>query len=135
MKSHMVGPKYEGYFFFLPFFFQQRVSLDNAICPGTNSVDQAGLELTETHQLRLCLLSGGSKALCYHCQTEGFFLTSFELERTTCFFFFFVYSSLIQCIQTTTSPHSIPPSSPKIHCSSISLQTRAGLSVISLNMA
>jgi hypothetical protein len=32
---------------FFSFFFQDRVSLCSPGCPGTHSVDQAGLELTE----------------------------------------------------------------------------------------
>ena len=34
---------------FLFLFFQDRVSLCSPGCPGTRSVDQAGLELTEIH--------------------------------------------------------------------------------------
>ena len=42
-------------FLFFSFFFQDRVSLGNLGCPGTHSVDQGGLELTENIQfLRRC---------------------------------------------------------------------------------
>ena len=46
--------------------FRDKVSLVIFGCPGTHSVDQAGLELTEIH-LRLPL-GAGIKGMCNHTQ-------------------------------------------------------------------
>jgi hypothetical protein len=48
--------------------FQDRVSLSSSDCPGTHSIDQAGVELTEIH---LPLSSGaGIKGVCHPTQPE-----------------------------------------------------------------
>ena len=45
-----LGPEQQGILLcFVLFCFQDRVSLCSPKCPGTHSVDQAGLELTEIH--------------------------------------------------------------------------------------
>jgi hypothetical protein len=49
--------------------FQNRVSLCSPSCPGTHSVDQAGLELTEI----LCLPSAKIKVMCHQCLACLFF--------------------------------------------------------------
>jgi hypothetical protein len=46
-------------------FFRDRVSLCSPGCPGTHSVDQAGLELWNPPSL--CLPSAGIKGMCHHC--------------------------------------------------------------------
>lgn len=45
------------------FGFPDRVSLSSPSCPGTSSVDQAGLEFTEIY---LCFLSAGIKSIGHH---------------------------------------------------------------------
>jgi hypothetical protein len=52
-----------AFFFFLP---QDRVSLCSPGCPGTHSVDQAGLELRN-----LPASAFGIKGVCHHCQACG----------------------------------------------------------------
>jgi hypothetical protein len=52
-------------FFF--FSLRDRVSLCSPGCPGTHSVDQAGLELRNP-PASVCLLSAGIKGMCYHVQ-------------------------------------------------------------------
>jgi hypothetical protein len=49
-------------------FFQDRVSLCSPGCPGTHSVDQAGLEL---RNLPACLPSAGIKGVCHHSPIRG----------------------------------------------------------------
>jgi hypothetical protein len=48
------------------FVFQDRVSLCSHGCPGTHSVDQAGLEL----KCCLCLPSAGIKGMRHHCPAK-----------------------------------------------------------------
>jgi hypothetical protein len=55
-------------FLFLFSFFQDRVSLCSPGCPGTQSVDQAGLELRN--------LSASASQVCHHCPAEIFLLIS-----------------------------------------------------------
>jgi hypothetical protein len=50
VSTHFIDPKLLGYFILFYFlflfgFFRDRVSLCSPGCPGTHSVDQAGLEL------------------------------------------------------------------------------------------
>jgi hypothetical protein len=61
------------------FFFQDRVSLYSSDCPGTHSVDQAGLELKST--TCLCLLSAGIKDTHHHCLVKLFLKDKVWLER------------------------------------------------------
>ena len=48
------------------FFFQDRVSLYSSGCPGTHSVDQAGLELRNL-PASACLPSAGIKGVRHLC--------------------------------------------------------------------
>jgi hypothetical protein len=59
---------------FFPLVFRERVSLCSSGCPGTCSVDQASLGLTEIH---LPLPPGaGIKGVCHHCTAPKYFLMS-----------------------------------------------------------
>jgi hypothetical protein len=55
-------------FLFACFVFQDRVCLCSPGCPGTHSVDQAGLELRAC----LCLPIAGIKGLRHHCPRSSF---------------------------------------------------------------
>jgi hypothetical protein len=57
--------KYLRFFFFF-FFFFDTVSLCISDCPGTHSVDQAGLELRNLPIFASRVL--GSKGVCHHAQ-------------------------------------------------------------------
>ena len=54
-------------FFAFCFVFRDMVSLCSSGCPGTHSVDQAGLKLRNPPAC-LCLPSAGIKGLCHHCR-------------------------------------------------------------------
>jgi hypothetical protein len=60
-------------FFFFSFFFflvfRDRVSLCSPGCPGTHSVDQAGLKL---RNLPLCLPSAGIKGMRHYAWLQGY---------------------------------------------------------------
>ena len=53
--------------FLVLFFFRDRVSLYHPGCPGTHSVDQAGLDRTQKSAC-LCLPSAGIKGVCHHAR-------------------------------------------------------------------
>jgi hypothetical protein len=53
-------------------FLGDRVSLCSPGCPGTHSVDQAGLELRKS--ACLCLPSAGIKGMCHHCPANLFLM-------------------------------------------------------------
>jgi hypothetical protein len=66
---------YLFYFLFIYFLvFRDRVSLCSPGCPGTHSVDQAGLELRSAC---LYLPSAGIKGVRHHCPTRAFLLHLF----------------------------------------------------------
>ena len=72
-------PGEKSFFFFLfffPFSFLNRVSLCSSGCPGTHSVDQASLKLTEIGQPPECW------DVCHHCLAKSSFL-SFLREGIT----------------------------------------------------
>jgi hypothetical protein len=72
------------FFCFVFLFFQDRVSLYSRGCPGTHSVDQAGLELrnppASASQVK------GIKGVRHHCPAKVIFLVRF------CFMLFLLYS-------------------------------------------
>ena len=54
------------------FAFQDTVFLDSPGCPGTHSVDQAGLKLQRSSCL--CLLGAGTKSVCHYHLANLFYL-------------------------------------------------------------
>ena len=76
----MVGFGYFVFIFALFLGFRDRVSLYSFVaCPGTHSVDQAGLELTE-----ICLLLGLKARASMAEQTTFFFIHSSTERFATC---------------------------------------------------
>jgi hypothetical protein len=71
--------------FFLLFIFQDRFYLCSPGCPGTHSIDQAGLGLRDTYASTFWVLTKGGHC---HCMLE---LTSFarvagqQVQESTCF--------------------------------------------------
>jgi hypothetical protein len=61
-------------------FFGDRVSLCSPGCPGTHSVDQAGLELRNP-PASLCFPSVGIKGVCHHCLASFFFKIVLQLNK------------------------------------------------------
>jgi hypothetical protein len=79
---------------FVCLFFLDRVSLCSPGCPGTHSVDQAGLELRNPPHL--CLPSAGIKDMRHHCLARRAYscahwpLRSIPTLYRSPFFFFFL---------------------------------------------
>jgi hypothetical protein len=89
-----------GVFFFF-FGFQDRVSLYSPGCPGTHFVDQAGLELRNTHASDSQVL--GLKAYTNHCLASNFLNRYFLHLHFKCFPESPLYPSLLPYPPTPTS--------------------------------
>jgi hypothetical protein len=68
-------------FLFVCLFFRDRVSLYSPGCPGTHSVDQAGLELrnppasaSRVVGLKVCTTTPSSRFSDYECSLYGYFM-------------------------------------------------------------
>jgi hypothetical protein len=85
-------------FFFFFFFFRDKVSLCSSDCPGTHSVDQAGLELRNPLASQVLGLKACATTAClaWNALKHWAISPALHCENYTCLFYFtFVHMSRI----------------------------------------